>query len=173
MSEMPFEGLSADPHEYARQMERMKQYLRGEFGPAANATSALSGAVADGVAAKAEGGTPTGLIIRATRKLIDQKRRAAVHERAIEKLEAQSPESTPNPADRAAASELQEHLVRAERELSEEQLAIWTLVKQNLSASEIADRLGKSEGAVKMGRKRALERLRKWLPRAYGGTGSD
>ena len=167
MSQMPFDKLPEDPDGYQNAIERVKAHLRGVFGPGIHATSAVHGAIVDALEERQQGRTPSGLVRRAINKILDDLRRARVHDRVIADRARSVKQADDDPAQQASGNELYAALLQTEKLLSTEQQEIWNLMKQNMRYAEIARLLGKTESAIKMAASRIMKKLEAGLPSSY------
>lgn len=93
--------------------------------------------------------------------VIDQVRRARPHDPLPEEWELLDPE--PSPEERALLSDAQRRLDRLLDQLTPDQRSVVELRLAGMTGQEIADRLGRTVGAVKMIQFRAFQRLRDLL----------
>lgn len=168
MSGMPFD-LPEQPEAFARRIERVKGGLRKRCGPGIRATSAVSEALVGALNEMKDGKTPVGFWTRVTRQAINLLRRDQALNRALDRrARSGAHEAMMDPAEEAAAAELQQILDQIVADLHESEQQIWRLLRLGHSHDEIAELLDKSRDAIKMAVCRIRKKIAQRLPDSQG-----
>lgn len=155
---------------YRRSYPRFVDYARRRLPPGADPDDAVSEAMAramDRVASLEDRGLRLeAWLYGILRHVVLEQGRASA--RSSAPTQAQVPDPGPGPLDRVLAQELTGDLRRSFSSLSDDdQEVLWLRLVAGLSSAEVADVVGRREGAVRQAQSRALERLRRRMEEVH------